>query len=124
MVPAIDTARHSLYQSRAMRQSVLTAGKESGRATARVSPDQLRELLHRRTIAGDRYRARVARLLGMNDTEAAALAHLAHHGQLTPGELGRLVGLTSGGTTALIHRLLTRATSHGIHIRATSAAAC
>jgi DNA-binding MarR family transcriptional regulator len=71
-----------------------------------VSPEQLRALFHRKTLAGERHRAAAARLLEMDDTEAAALAHLAQHGQLTPGELGSLVGLTSGGTTALINRLL------------------
>jgi DNA-binding MarR family transcriptional regulator len=70
------------------------------------SPEHLRELFHRKTLAGERHRAAAARLLEMDDTEAAALAHLAQHGQLTPGELGSLVGLTSGGTTALINRLL------------------
>jgi DNA-binding MarR family transcriptional regulator len=70
------------------------------------SAEDLRELFHRKTLAGERHRAAVAELLDMDDTEAAALAHFAQHGQLTPGELGRLLGLTSGGTTALIHRLL------------------
>jgi DNA-binding MarR family transcriptional regulator len=70
------------------------------------SPEQLRALFHRKALAGERHRAAVARMLGMDATEAAALAHLAQHGQLTPGELAGLVGLTSGGTTALIHRLV------------------
>jgi DNA-binding MarR family transcriptional regulator len=71
-----------------------------------AAPEQLRELFHRKTLAGERHRAAVARALGMDDTEAAALAHLAQHGQLTPGQLGELLRLTSGGTTALINRLL------------------
>jgi MarR family protein len=78
-----------------------------GHATrTRFSPERLRELFHRKTMAGKRHRATAARLLGMDETEAAALAHLAQHGQLTPGELGALLVLTSGGTTALIHRLV------------------
>jgi DNA-binding MarR family transcriptional regulator len=80
-------------QGRHGRQEMLTA-------------EHVRELFHRKTLAGERHRAAAARLLEMDDTEAAALAHLAQHGQLTPGELGNLVGLTSGGTTALINRLL------------------
>jgi DNA-binding MarR family transcriptional regulator len=69
------------------------------------SSERVRELLHRKALAAERHRAVVARGLRLTDTEAAALAHLAHHGELTPGELGRLLGLTSGGMTALIHRL-------------------
>ena len=65
----------------------------------------LRELFHRKALAGERHRGAMARLLRMSDTEAAALAHLARHGQLTPRQLGELLGLTSGGTTALVHRL-------------------
>jgi DNA-binding MarR family transcriptional regulator len=69
------------------------------------SPEELRELFHRKTLAGERHRGAAARLLSMGDTEASALAHLARHGQLTPRQLGELLGLTSGGTTALVHRL-------------------
>jgi DNA-binding MarR family transcriptional regulator len=69
------------------------------------SSAHLRHLFHRKALAGDRQRTALARSLKISETEAAALAHLASHGQLTPGELGGLLGLTSGGTTALIHRL-------------------
>ena len=69
------------------------------------SPAELRHLLSRRTLAAERYRGTLARTLGLSDTEAAALAHLASYGQLTPRELGELLGLTSGGTTALVQRL-------------------
>jgi DNA-binding MarR family transcriptional regulator len=73
--------------------------------TGDVTPEDLRHHLHCKALAGERYRDALARMLKITDTEATALAHLARHGQLTPGELGVLVGLTSGGTTALIHRL-------------------
>jgi len=69
------------------------------------SAQELRHLFHRKALAGERHRAALARTLRISDTEAAVLAHLASHGQLTPGELGALLGLTSGGTTALLHRL-------------------
>jgi DNA-binding MarR family transcriptional regulator len=84
------------------------SGSERHRRTRQeqFSSERLRALLHRKALAGERHRAAVARMLGMDATEAAALAHLAQHGQLTPGELAGLVGLTSGGTTALIHRLV------------------
>jgi DNA-binding MarR family transcriptional regulator len=67
--------------------------------------EDLRQLFHRKALAAERHRAALARRLEISDTEAAALAHLANHGQLTPGELGTLLGLTSGGTTALVQRL-------------------
>lgn len=74
-------------------------------ATDPFPPERLRDLLHRKALATTRHRGGVARRLGLNETEAAALAHLARHGRLTPGELGDLLHLTSGGVTALAHRL-------------------
>lgn len=68
--------------------------------------EEIRRLLHRKALAAELHRAGVARELGVTDTEAAALAHLAGHGQLTPSELAGLLGLTSGGTTALLQRLI------------------
>jgi len=68
-------------------------------------PERLRDLLHRGSLAAHRYRAVLARRLGLGDTESAALAHLARSGPLTPRQLGRLLFLTSGGVTALLHRL-------------------
>jgi DNA-binding MarR family transcriptional regulator len=68
-------------------------------------PERLRDLLHRKALATERHRAGVARRLGLSETEATALAHLARHGHLTPGQLGELLSLTSGGVTALVHRL-------------------
>ena len=74
-------------------------------ATGGFSPAELRHLLHRKALAGERFRAALARRLRVTDSEAAALAHLAGQGQLTPRELGMRLGLSSGGTTALVHRL-------------------
>ncbi|MGH2944884.1 MAG: MarR family winged helix-turn-helix transcriptional regulator [Solirubrobacteraceae bacterium] len=74
-------------------------------ATRTYTAEELRALFHRKTLAGERHRGAVARMLKMSETEASALAHLARHGQLTPRQLGELLGLTSGGTTALVHRL-------------------
>jgi DNA-binding MarR family transcriptional regulator len=68
-------------------------------------PQRLRDLLHRKALATSRHRAGIGRRLGLNESEAAALAHFARHGRLTPGELGDLLFLTSGGVTALTHRL-------------------
>jgi DNA-binding MarR family transcriptional regulator len=68
-------------------------------------PQRLRDLLHRKALATERHRGGVARRLGLSETEAAALAYLARHGRLTPRELGERLFLTSGGVTALLHRL-------------------
>jgi DNA-binding MarR family transcriptional regulator len=68
-------------------------------------PERIRDLLHRKALATERHRSGVARRLGLSDTDAAALAHLARHGSLTPSRLGELLFLTSGGVTALAHRL-------------------
>ena len=73
--------------------------------TRTYTAEELRSLLHRKALASERHRGAMARLLNMSETEASALAHLARHGQLTPRQLGELLGLTSGGATALVHRL-------------------
>lgn len=71
---------------------------------AEPSPPSLRLLIHRKILAAQRQRTAVARRMGMGETEIAALTHLAEGG-MTPGELGRRLQLTSGGMTALLHRL-------------------
>jgi DNA-binding MarR family transcriptional regulator len=65
----------------------------------------VRSLLHRREMAVARHRTAVARQLGMNETEMAAVAHLAQHGELTQTRLGELLDLSSGGTAALVQRM-------------------
>jgi DNA-binding MarR family transcriptional regulator len=67
---------------------------------------RLRELLTRQTLAIERYRASVARRLGLSDVEMGAIAYLAQTSSLTPGELRARLVLSSGGTTALIQRLV------------------
>jgi DNA-binding MarR family transcriptional regulator len=62
-------------------------------------------LLQRLELAGQYQRAARARQLGMPQVEAAALEQLIAVGPLTPGALGRRLGLTSGGVTALAARL-------------------
>ena len=69
-----------------------------------ISPVLLRVLMHRKVLAAYRHRTAVARRLHMGESEIAALTHLAQGG-MTPGELGRRMQLTSGGMTALLHRL-------------------
>ena len=71
--------------------------------SARV--ELVRSLLHRREMAVTRHRTAIARQLGMNETEMAAIAHLAQHGELTQTRLGELLDLSSGGTAALVQRM-------------------
>jgi len=78
---------------------------QSNGAGEPFSPERIRDLLHRKALATERHRAGVARRLGLDGTEVAALAHLARHGSLTPSRLGELLFLTSGGVTALTRRL-------------------
>jgi DNA-binding MarR family transcriptional regulator len=68
------------------------------------TPQAIRLLLHRKVLAAQRHRAAVARLLGISTSEVTALAYLAQGG-MTPGQLGDRLQLTSGGVTALLHRL-------------------
>jgi DNA-binding MarR family transcriptional regulator len=68
--------------------------------------ERLRLLLHRLDLAGQYQRAARARQLGLQQAELTALEHLVVAGGLTPGELGRRLGLTSGGVTALAGRLV------------------
>src|SRR5919201_3910989 len=68
-------------------------------------PTRIRAALHRKALADARQRAALARRLGLTDSEVLAVQHLARAGELTPGQLGALLQLSSGGTTGLIHRL-------------------
>jgi DNA-binding MarR family transcriptional regulator len=72
-------------------------------------PDELHPLvraaLYRKGLADARQRAALARRLGLTDSEVLAVQHLARAGQLTPGQLGERLQLSSGGTTGLIQRL-------------------
>jgi DNA-binding MarR family transcriptional regulator len=56
-------------------------------------------------MAAARLRTAVARQLGVSDTEMAAIAHLAQHGEVTQTQLGDLLDLSAGGTAALVHRM-------------------
>jgi len=65
----------------------------------------IRAALHRKSLADARQRAALARRLGLTDSEVLAVQHVARAGELTPGQLGSLLQLSSGGTTGLIQRL-------------------
>jgi MarR family transcriptional regulator, organic hydroperoxide resistance regulator len=66
---------------------------------------RMAESLYRFTTAAERRQADIARRAGLSASESRALMHLRFRGPRTPGELGDLLSLTSGGTTALLHRL-------------------
>jgi DNA-binding MarR family transcriptional regulator len=85
----------------------LTTQPEIHDATADVGdpPTHIRAALHRKALADARQRAALARRLGLTDSEVLAVQHLARAGELTPGQLGALLQLSSGGTTGLLHRL-------------------
>jgi DNA-binding MarR family transcriptional regulator len=68
-------------------------------------PTRIRLALHQKALADARQRAALARRLGLTGSEVLAVQYLARAGELTPGQLGALLQLSSGGTTALIHRL-------------------
>lgn len=65
----------------------------------------IREALARKALASARQRTALGRLLNLADNEILAIQHLSRAGRLTPSRLGWLLGLTSGGTTALVQRL-------------------
>jgi hypothetical protein len=56
-------------------------------------------------LASARRRAALAGLAGLGERDVLALQYVVGAEALTPGELGRLLGLSSGGTTALVQRL-------------------
>jgi DNA-binding MarR family transcriptional regulator len=65
----------------------------------------IRAALNRKALADARHRAALARQLALTANEVLAVQHLARAGELTPGQLGAQLPLSSGGTTAVIHRL-------------------
>jgi DNA-binding MarR family transcriptional regulator len=69
------------------------------------SAEDLRQLLQRHGLAHQRFRAAVARSLGVADADVAALAYVSLAGTRTPTALARDLGFTSGGVAALGQRL-------------------
>jgi DNA-binding MarR family transcriptional regulator len=72
--------------------------------TAEATPS-VRESLDRIELASARHRAAVARVMRLSENDVLAMTYLRRAGRLTPTALGRLLSLTSGGTTALVQRL-------------------
>jgi DNA-binding MarR family transcriptional regulator len=69
------------------------------------APTRIRAALHDKALADARQRAALARRLGLTNSEVLAIQHLARAGELTPGQLGALLQLSSGGTAGLVQRL-------------------
>ena len=69
------------------------------------APTRIRSALHRKALADARQRAALARRLRLTESEVLAVQHLARAGELTPGQLGGLLQLSSGGTAGLVQRL-------------------
>jgi DNA-binding MarR family transcriptional regulator len=61
--------------------------------------------LHHFGLEDDRLEAVAARRIGAPPVEFKAMDHLMEAGELTPGELGDRLALSSGAVTALIDRL-------------------
>jgi DNA-binding MarR family transcriptional regulator len=69
------------------------------------SPQAIRRLLCRKASSAERHRLLVGGRLGLDPTEAEAVLHLARAGEMAPHLLADLLGLTSGGVTAVVQRL-------------------
>lgn len=65
-------------------------------ADASDSPLSIRAALHRKALADARQRVALARRLGFTESEVLAIQHLARAGELTPGQLGAQLQLSSG----------------------------
>jgi DNA-binding MarR family transcriptional regulator len=72
---------------------------------SRQEAEAIREAINRKELAATRQRSALARLLGVSETDVLAIQHLAVAGRLTPTQLGGMLGMTSGGATALVQRL-------------------
>jgi DNA-binding MarR family transcriptional regulator len=65
----------------------------------------IRAALNRKALADARHRAALARRIAITETDVLGVQHLARAGELTPGQLGIQLHLSSAGTTSLIRRL-------------------
>jgi DNA-binding MarR family transcriptional regulator len=72
---------------------------------ARYTPDDISQATRRLELAVSRLTAALARNAGVSVPELLALEHLGDRAGVGPGELARLLQLTSGSVTALVDRL-------------------
>jgi DNA-binding MarR family transcriptional regulator len=72
---------------------------------ADIDEQRIRAALTRKGLAAAGLRIALSRRLGLTETEVLAIQHLGWAGRLTPSRLTTLVGLSSGGGSALVQRL-------------------
>ncbi|HKH11434.1 MAG TPA: MarR family transcriptional regulator [Rubrobacter sp.] len=65
-------------------------------------------LVREHSSAALRYAAALAKRMGIEASELAALEHLEGSGPMTPGRLGRRLSMSPGAMTALVDRLEAR----------------
>jgi DNA-binding MarR family transcriptional regulator len=73
--------------------------------TPETTEQAIRAALTRQGLAAARLRSALGRRLGLTETEVLAIQQLGWAGRLTPSQLTALVGLSSGGGSALVQRL-------------------
>ena len=66
----------------------------------------VRSAVDRLVAASARQRAGLARMLGLQSSDVLALHHIAGRNSTTPSELTGTLNMSSGGTTAVIDRLV------------------
>lgn len=67
---------------------------------------EIKKQLQTFSVQSYMYQSRVANIFGLHPTDMLAIHYLDQKGELTAGELGSLLGLTSGATTTAIDRLV------------------
>lgn len=68
--------------------------------------NQIKDQLQAFSVNNYIYQSGVATAFGLHTTDMLAIHHLHQKDDMTAGQLGRALGLTSGATTALIDRLI------------------
>jgi len=75
---------------------------------SRQNGETVADLMRKHSSAATRCAAAVARSMGIETSELAALEHLQGAGPMTPGQLGRCLSMSPGAVTALVDRLESR----------------
>jgi DNA-binding MarR family transcriptional regulator len=72
---------------------------------SRYNSETIADLMREHSSASARYAAALAKRMGIETSELAALEHLQAAGPMTPGRLGRRLSMSPGAVTALVDRL-------------------
>ena len=72
---------------------------------SRQDTETVADLVREHSSAAVRYAAAVAKRMGIEASELAALEHLQGAGPMTPGQLGGRLSMSPGAVTALVDRL-------------------